>query len=273
MVVLGGMAALPSAGCKARVGVRRNVEVRRVASASAGAWGVGRTGMQVLGPRHCAHVGVRAVVGEAMEGEGEEQPWLAPSVVNSAPARLALSTVAAVGVAQGASLAGVQALAAAHVLLFATFLGSTVWTTFVAGILMFKNLPRRTFGKLQAKLFPAYFLLASACLVGSLATACMLPGVWSGCPTAFFRIGHPVNNLAAGVALSLLNFLVLEPKATEVMLSRHALQDSGVAAGDDAMKALGAKFGKLHGASSMANLGALCAGVGHVVWMASKLAF
>ena len=56
-------------------------------------------------------------------------------------------------------------------------------------------------------------------------------------------------------------------------VSFHALQDSGVAAGDDAMKALGAKFGKLHGASSMANLGALCAGVGHVVWMASKLAF
>ena len=223
-------------------------------------------------------VGARAVAGiegtgSADEGGEGQAPWLAPSLVNSAPARLVLSLVAAAGVAQGANIAGVQALGAAHVMLFATFFGATMWTTFVAGILMFKNLPRRTFGKLQAKLFPAYFLLASACLLGTLVTACLLPGVWSGCPTAFFRVGHPVNNLAAGVALSLLNYLVLEPKATEVMLSRHAMQDAGVASGDDAMKALGAKFGKLHGASSMANLGALCAGVGHAVWVASKLAF
>ena len=35
------------------------------------------------------------------------------------------------------------------------------YTTFVLGITMFKNLPRQTFGKLQAKLFPKYFLLST----------------------------------------------------------------------------------------------------------------
>jgi hypothetical protein len=36
-----------------------------------------------------------------------------------------------------------------------------VHTTFVAGITMFKNLPRRVFGTLQSKLFPLYFRLCS----------------------------------------------------------------------------------------------------------------
>lgn len=34
-------------------------------------------------------------------------------------------------------------------LAFAAWLGSTVWTTFVAGITMMRNLPRQQFGKLQ----------------------------------------------------------------------------------------------------------------------------
>jgi ABC-type spermidine/putrescine transport system permease subunit II len=52
-----------------------------------------------------------------------------------------------------------------HTLSFATWFGSVAYTTFVLGITMFKNLPRQTFGKLQAKLFPKYFFLGSVCLV------------------------------------------------------------------------------------------------------------
>lgn len=38
-----------------------------------------------------------------------------------------------------------------HVLAFGTWFGSLVYTTFVLGITMFKNLPRRTFGQIQVR--------------------------------------------------------------------------------------------------------------------------
>lgn len=55
--------------------------------------------------------------------------------------------------------------ASLHVLAFGTWFGTVAYTTFVAGITMFRNLPRRTFGQLQAKLFPKYFALSSIALV------------------------------------------------------------------------------------------------------------
>lgn len=36
-----------------------------------------------------------------------------------------------------------------HVVFWGLLLGANVWTTFIAGITMFKNLPRQTFGRLQ----------------------------------------------------------------------------------------------------------------------------
>lgn len=36
-----------------------------------------------------------------------------------------------------------------HILAYAAWMGSTFWTTFVAGITMMRNLPRQTFGKIQ----------------------------------------------------------------------------------------------------------------------------
>ncbi len=54
-----------------------------------------------------------------------------------------------------------KAAAAVHMLSFGTWFGTVFYTTFVAGITMFKNLPRRTFGTLQSKLFPLYFKLCT----------------------------------------------------------------------------------------------------------------
>mmetsp|Transcript_32908 Transcript_32908/g.62880 ORF Transcript_32908/g.62880 Transcript_32908/m.62880 type:complete len:315 (-) Transcript_32908:1903-2847(-) len=51
--------------------------------------------------------------------------------------------------------------ATVHLLSFSTWFGTVVYTTFVTGITMFKNLPRRVFGTLQSKLFPLYFKLCS----------------------------------------------------------------------------------------------------------------
>lgn len=54
-----------------------------------------------------------------------------------------------------------KAAATVNMLSFGTWFGTVVYTTFVAGITMYKNLPRQTFGKLQSKLFPKYFSLCS----------------------------------------------------------------------------------------------------------------
>lgn len=40
-----------------------------------------------------------------------------------------------------------RALGFVHLLAFGTFLGTNIWTTFVAGLTMFKNLPRQVRGK------------------------------------------------------------------------------------------------------------------------------
>ena len=42
--------------------------------------------------------------------------------------------------------------------------------TFVAGLVMFKNMGRQQFGKLQAKLFPKYFLISVATLALQIGT-------------------------------------------------------------------------------------------------------
>ena len=54
-----------------------------------------------------------------------------------------------------------KAAASIHILSFGIWFGTVFYTTFVAGITMFKNLPRRTFGSLQSKLFPLYFQLCT----------------------------------------------------------------------------------------------------------------
>ena len=58
-----------------------------------------------------------------------------------------------------------QVAAAIHLLAFGTWFGTVFYTTFIAGLTMFKNLPRQTFGTLQSKLFPKYFLLCSITIV------------------------------------------------------------------------------------------------------------
>jgi hypothetical protein len=66
-----------------------------------------------------------------------------------------------------------NAAAMVHLLLFSIWFGTVVCTTFVAGIAMFKNLPRRVFGTLQSKLFPLYFWLCSV-MIGVQEEACVV---------------------------------------------------------------------------------------------------
>lgn len=58
-------------------------------------------------------------------------------------------TAALVLAARGTGLLPAQAAATVHLVSWASLLGANVWTTFFAGVTMFKNLPRQVFGRLQ----------------------------------------------------------------------------------------------------------------------------
>lgn len=53
--------------------------------------------------------------------------------------------------ARSTGLLAPQAVAFVHLLAYGLWMGTNVWTTFFAGITMFKNLPRQTFGRLQVR--------------------------------------------------------------------------------------------------------------------------
>jgi hypothetical protein len=68
-------------------------------------------------------------------------------------------------VAHKAHSTGVTLARVLHLLAFSVALGTGFWVTFVAGIVMFNALPRRQFGFIQSKLFPAYFQVGNVCEV------------------------------------------------------------------------------------------------------------
>ena len=151
-----------------------------------------------------------------------------------------------------------------HLVAFASWFGCSVWVSFVAGIVMFKNLPRHVFGRLQSKLFPAYFLFSTGAIVISIGT--------SGRITATTDTKNTIPySLIIILACTLLNLLYFEPATTKVMYKRHAVEkrlgtgheigkirpDDPVKANDPQLKELSKTFGMLHGISTLLNLAAL----------------
>ncbi|KAG7345944.1 protein of unknown function DUF4149 containing protein [Nitzschia inconspicua] len=151
-----------------------------------------------------------------------------------------------------------------HLLSFMSWFGCSIWVSFVGGIIMFQNLPRHTFGRLQSKLFPAYFLFSAIAIVLSIASATALS--WSR--------NNGTMSLYLILATILINLVYLEPKTTQVMFERHVVerklgtgQEVGIIkpkdpkiANDPELKKLSKTFGMLHGMSTLMNLAAL--GVG-----------
>lgn len=186
---------------------------------------------------------------------------LTPSAFNKTSVRLAglgLAVLLSAGSSLGGGAAGATA---AHLLAHGVQLGTTIYTTFFAGILMFKNLPRQTFGRLQSHLFPAYFCILAATIIIQAATLYLSPA----------GLARPqAINLGVGLVATLANLVWAEPAATESMFKRYALENVAPGAGRDeaAIGALKKEFGKLHGLSSLFNLVALIACVSHGVWLA-----
>jgi len=190
----------------------------------------------------------RAVVrrmNDAAEG------FVAPAVWNRPLFRAAVLALGGTAAGRVVPFAGMV-----HTSAYGVWLGTAVWTTFIAGATMRKNLPRQQFGKVQSKLFPKFFQL------GTLCTAVML---LSGA-----RLGLPLGPAIASLTFTLMNLLYLEPKATGVMFERYERENQGLKdpAVDEKLKS---EFGKFHGMSSLASLLALVTLVTHGVYLSARL--
>uniref|UniRef100_A0A7N9D4T0 Transmembrane protein 205 n=1 Tax=Macaca fascicularis TaxID=9541 RepID=A0A7N9D4T0_MACFA len=62
---------------------------------------------------------------------------------------------------EGGNLGGLIKMV--HLLVLSGAWGMQMWVTFVSGFLLFRGLPRHTFGLAQSKLFPFYFHISMGC--------------------------------------------------------------------------------------------------------------
>lgn len=105
---------------------------------------------------------------EASALDVQEELWLEPALHNT-PAFRSASLLTALWLAWYSTTTAANPLAALptkaakviHFLAYGTWLGSTFYVTCIARFALWKNLPRQTFGKMQSKLFPAYFNLSA----------------------------------------------------------------------------------------------------------------
>ncbi|KAA6430083.1 MAG: transmembrane protein [Trebouxia sp. A1-2] len=149
---------------------------------------------------------------------GVQGAMLEPSVANKNWVRLLAVSVAVLAAARfSPAYLSSKALGFVHLIAFGTFLGTNIWTTFVAGLTMFKNLPRQTFGKLQSKLFPKYFALLSTAMAVCLGTMTFAPG-------AVLPRGQLIS-LGVALGTTVVNWLWVEPVNTKLMFDRYALEN------------------------------------------------
>ena len=149
---------------------------------------------------------------------------------------------------------------AMHMFSISIFFGCSTWVSFVAGIVMFKTLPRHVFGKLQSKLFPAFFQFTSLTLIIAILTLVFgLNQEWTS---------TSVLLVSSSLFFQLLNLVWLEPVTTKIMFERHILErslktgheigtltpDTALARENKDLKAITRRFGMWHGMSATGTL-------------------
>ncbi|KAK4165306.1 hypothetical protein QBC43DRAFT_315684 [Cladorrhinum sp. PSN259] len=168
-----------------------------------------------------------------------------------------------------------------HILTYGTLLGTTIFHTFIGGIVSYKVLPRSYFANLMAKIFPIYFSLQT---VFPLVMALTYPS--SRNPFGFASGIHGLRAQGKGVMFSLgfaaicglANLAVVGPETTRCMDVRRGQEKKDGKKAYDApphseeMQALNKRFSILHGVSSALNVGELVALVGYGVHLAGRIA-
>lgn len=154
-----------------------------------------------------------------------------------------------------------------------------MFNSFVAGIVSFKALPRPQFATLQSKLFPIYFAMQTALPVAMAATypgGPLTPSSISGVLDS--RNQYSVlTPIATIFVCAVANMVVIGPATTKCMKERKHQETRDGKKSYDAgphsaeMQALNKRFGKLHGASSLANIIACIATVVYGVHLGNRL--
>jgi hypothetical protein len=161
---------------------------------------------------------------------------------------------------------------------YGTLLGSTLFQSFIAGVVAFKVLPRPQFSTLQKHTFPVYFTLQTVTPLAMILTypsgASRLIPYLSSTPV----LQSPTDRLTAWLIGTMLvtavaNLVYVGPKTTEIMkIRKHQETRDGKAAYDkgphsEEMQKLNRQFSILHGISSITNL----VGLGAMVWYGAVL--
>ncbi|KAJ4374559.1 hypothetical protein N0V86_007428 [Didymella sp. IMI 355093] len=165
-----------------------------------------------------------------------------------------------------------------HLLSYGTLLGSTLFQSFIAGVVAFKVLPRPQFSTLQKHTFPVYFTLQTVTPLAMLLTypsgASRLIPYLSSTPV----LQSPTDRLTVWLIGTMLvtavaNLVYVGPKTTEIMkIRKHQETRDGKAAYDkgphsEEMQKLNRQFSILHGISSITNL----VGLGAMIWYGAVL--
>ncbi|CAK9436233.1 uncharacterized protein LODBEIA_P07910 [Lodderomyces beijingensis] len=134
-----------------------------------------------------------------------------------------------------------------HFLFYSLTFGGTAFYSFVVSPLIFKELSREEFSKVQSKVFPCYFKfqIGAPLIVGLLTPLAFCP----------FSVGTLVASSLGGI----LNLFVFEPKCSVLKDERNKLtsinkdkKENGEPS--DEMAALNKQFGRWHGLSTLVNL-------------------
>ncbi|EOA90083.1 hypothetical protein ACJQWK_07654 [Exserohilum turcicum] len=181
-----------------------------------------------------------------------------------------------------------------HLLSYGTLLGSTLFQSFVSGVIAFRVLPRPQFSTLQKHTFPIFFGLQTVAPIAmfltyprgatSLIPSFLLPSSPAAPPPSFSFFApastSTSNNKlaswlhAAMLATAVVNLVYIGPKTTEVMgIRKHQETRDGKKSYDSGphskeMQALNKQFAILHGVSTLINL----AGLGAMIWYGGVLA-
>eukprot|EP00092_Neocalanus_flemingeri_P038961 GFUD01042415.1.p1 GENE.GFUD01042415.1~~GFUD01042415.1.p1 ORF type:complete len:193 (+),score=53.32 GFUD01042415.1:40-618(+) len=147
------------------------------------------------------------------------------------------------------------ALATLNLASMSILFGTQTYVALVGGPTMFVNLPRITFGDIQARLFP------------KMGMVCMATGALT---LASYSVNHSVDTasylLGASLAINILNSFIIFPKVTELMLELRKHEE-----GTPERKKAGMRFGITHGVSNLINLGSMCTNLAYLYIIASRI--
>ena len=169
---------------------------------------------------------------------------------------------------------------------YGTLLGSTLFETFVSGIVAFKTLPRAQFGQLQKNVFPIYF--AGQTILPVVLAITYPPSTTSSLsPSTSYpsiaTILDPSNRYSVLLPLSTLficglaNWAFVGPMTSRTMqLRKHQETRDGKKSFDhgphsEEMKRLNRRFGILHGVSSLFNVVSVFVCLGYGWHLGSRL--